>query len=58
MAAHTRAVSDRINELADKHYFTLPGLSSPEVVIMFIPIESAYVEALKNDEALLQRARR
>ncbi len=56
LAAHARAVSDRINELADRSYFQLPGLNSPEVVIMFIPIESAYVEALKYDETLFQRA--
>nr|WP_298411209.1 DNA recombination protein RmuC [uncultured Halomonas sp.] len=56
LAEHSRAVSDRINELADKHYYDLPGLNSPEVVIMFIPVESAYVEALKFDDTLYQRA--
>ncbi len=56
IAAHTQAVSDRINELADRDYFKLPELNSPEVVIMFIPIESAYVEALRHDETLFQRA--
>ena len=53
---HSTAVNDRINELADRNYFSLPGLNSPEIVVMFIPIESAYVEALKYDEALYQRA--
>nr|WP_299380407.1 DNA recombination protein RmuC [uncultured Halomonas sp.] len=56
LAEHSRAVSDRINELADKHYYDLPGLNSPEVVVMFIPVESAYVEALKFDDTLYQRA--
>ncbi|MFT5720985.1 MAG: DNA recombination protein RmuC [Motiliproteus sp.] len=56
LADHARAVSDRVNELSDRDYFKLPGLNSPEVVIMFIPIESAYVEALKYDETLFQRA--
>lgn len=56
LAAHTAAVSDRINELADRNYYRLAGLNSPEVVIMFIPIESAYVEALRHDESLFQRA--
>lgn len=56
LADHARAVSDRVNELADRDYFKLPGLNSPEVVIMFIPIESAYVEALKYDETLFQKA--
>ncbi len=56
LQAHARAVSDRINELADRNYYRLPGLNSPEIVIMFIPIESAYVEALKHDDTLYQRA--
>ena len=53
---HARAVSDRIKELAERRYDKLPGLNSPEIVIMFIPVESAYVEALKADETLYQRA--
>lgn len=56
LAEHTRAVSDRINELADREYFRLPGLNSPEAVILFIPVESAYVLALKQDASLYQRA--
>ncbi|MGM0702220.1 MAG: DNA recombination protein RmuC [Pseudomonadota bacterium] len=56
LSDHARAVSERITELADKHYYALPGLNSPEVVVMFIPVESAYVEALKHDETLYQRA--
>lgn len=53
---HVAAVSDRIQELSDRDYYKLPGLNSPEIVFMFIPIESAFVEALKADEALFQRA--
>lgn len=56
LGEHARAVSDRINELADRDYFRLPGLNSPEVVVLFIPIESAYVEALRHDDGLYQRA--
>lgn len=53
---HCQAVSERITELADKNYYQLTGLHSPEVVFMFIPIESAYVEALKHDPLLYQKA--
>ena len=56
LKAHCEAVRARLNELADKEYFRLAGLNSPEVVVMFIPIESAYVEALKYDEQLFQGA--
>ncbi len=53
---HCQAVRDRLAELASKDYCKLPGINSPEVVVMFIPIESAYVEALKADEQLFQFA--
>lgn len=56
LAEHCQAVRERITELADRHYYDLPGLNSPEVVVMFVPVESAYVEALKHDEGLYQRA--
>ena len=56
LKAHAKAVNDRITELSDRDYYKLPELNSPEIVIMFIPIESAYVEALKYDETLYQRA--
>ena len=53
---HVTAVGNRIKELADRDYYKLPGLNSPEIVFMFIPIESAFVEALKADETLFQQA--
>ena len=53
---HANAVASRIKELSDKSYFEIPGLNSPEVVFMFVPVESAFVEALKYDETLFQRA--
>lgn len=53
---HVGAVASRIQELADRSYFELPGLNTPEMVFMFIPIESAFVEALRADETLFQRA--
>jgi DNA recombination protein RmuC len=53
---HVQAVASRIKELADRDYYKLPGLNSPEMVFMFIPIESAFVEALKAEETLFQYA--
>ncbi|MBT3202864.1 MAG: DNA recombination protein RmuC [Gammaproteobacteria bacterium] len=53
---HIQAISARIKELSDKNYFDLPGLKSPEMVFMFIPIESAFVEAIRADENLFQLA--
>ena len=53
---HVKAIADRIQELSDRSYFELPGLNTPEMVFMFIPIESAFVEALKADANLFQKA--
>lgn len=53
---HVDAVASRIQELSNRAYFDLPGLNTPEMVFMFIPIESAFVEALRADETLFQNA--
>jgi DNA recombination protein RmuC len=53
---HVNAVASRIQELSNRAYFQLPGLNTPEMVFMFIPIESAFVEALRADESLFQKA--
>jgi DNA recombination protein RmuC len=53
---HVDAVANRIHELSNRAYFELPGLNTPEMVFMFIPIESAFVEALRADETLFQKA--
>ncbi|KZZ43784.1 hypothetical protein A3758_04165 [Oleiphilus sp. HI0118] len=53
---HVSSMRDRITELADRDYYKLPGMNSPEIVFMFVPIESAFVEALKADELLFQEA--
>lgn len=56
LAEHVAAVTARIQELADRKYFELEEINSPDMVFMFIPVESAYVEALKADESLFSSA--
>jgi DNA recombination protein RmuC len=53
---HAQAVRGRIAELSEKHYFQLPGINSPDLVFLFIPIESAFIEAMRGDEELFQEA--
>ncbi|MCF6441223.1 DNA recombination protein RmuC [Pseudoalteromonas luteoviolacea] len=53
---HVSAVKARVKELGNKSYERLPGLNSPEVVIMFIPVESAFVEAIKYEPDIYQYA--
>ncbi len=47
MDEHIRAVKKHIDDLATKDYTDLIGVHSPNYVLMFMPIESAYIEALK-----------
>lgn len=53
---HVAAIGSRIKELSDRSYFQLPGLNTPEMVFMFVPIESAFAEAMRADSELFQRA--
>lgn len=46
--AHVKAVKAHIDDLARKDYSNLIGMRSPSFVVMFMPIEPAYVEALRH----------
>ena len=52
MSAHVAAVRSHINDLASKEYTNLSDLHSPDFVLMFMPIEPAYIEAMKHDSEL------
>lgn len=56
LADHIKSIEKHIDDLSEKHYSKLKGLNSPEVVFMFIPIESAYMIAMQNDPDLSSRA--
>ena len=47
MAEHVKSITKHVQELANKEYQKL--LNSPDFVIMFIPTEPAFLEALKAD---------
>jgi len=52
LGAHAQAVRNHIDDLASKDYVNLPGISSPDFVLMFMPIEPAYIEAMKHNRDL------
>ena len=54
MTEHVVAVRKHIDELASKDYTRLTGMKSPSYVLMFMPMESAYIEALKHNKELFQ----
>ncbi len=53
---HLTAVHNHINGLARRNYQTLYDLESVDFVIMFVPIEPAYMLALAQDSNLWQKA--
>lgn len=50
--AHAQAVRNHIDDLAAKDYVNLPGIGSPDFVLMFMPVEPAYIEAMKHNKDL------
>jgi len=53
LQAHCAAMESRVAELAEKGYEKIPDLGSPEVVFMFVPIESALHSALLGNPSFL-----
>ena len=53
---HLNAVQNHIKELSGRNYQSLHDLQSVDFVIMFVPIEPAYIVALAHDSNLWQKA--
>jgi len=56
LKAHIKSVRDHIKGLSDKHYSALKGLRSLDFVLLFMPIESAFMTAFQADEKLFTDA--
>lgn len=50
--AHVRAVRNHIDDLSRKDYSNLVGMRSPGFVLMFMPVEPAYIHAMKHNRQL------
>ena len=53
---HLRSLRSHLEGLAARDYPRLPGLNSPDMVFMFMPIEPAFALAFEHDERLFQDA--
>jgi DNA recombination protein RmuC len=51
-ARHCASLRDHIRELAARNYHHLPGLETLDFVILFVPIEPAFLLALETDNQL------
>lgn len=52
LRALRQSMRQHVAGLAERRYSSLPGINSPDFVLMFVPIEAAFVEALRGDERL------
>jgi DNA recombination protein RmuC len=55
---HLKSVRGHISNLSKAGYHNLPGLHSPDFVVMFVPVESAFLFALQGDPDLWSDAYR
>ena len=53
LKAHIEAVKRHIKDLSTKNYQTAKGISSPEFVLMFMPVEPAYILTIQKEPNLL-----
>ncbi|MBI9067020.1 MAG: DNA recombination protein RmuC [Salinivirgaceae bacterium] len=53
---HLISLKNHIKQLADKQYYSLNELNSPEYVLMFVPIEASFSLAISEDHNLFNFA--
>jgi len=53
---HIFSIKTHIKLLGDKDYSALNSLSSPDFVLMFIPLESSFALAIKEEPAIYEQA--
>lgn len=53
---HIEAVRKHIRDLSEKDYSQLKGLNSPDFVLLFMPIEPAFIAAFQHDDYLFSEA--
>lgn len=56
LKAHIKSVRDHIKQLSEKRYHQLYEITTPDFVLMFIPIESAFAITVQNDSDLQSEA--
>ncbi len=56
LKAHIHSLKAHIKALSSKNYEDLPGLRTQGYVMLFVPIEPAFLLALQEDEALVHDA--
>lgn len=53
---HIQSVKSHVKQLAEKDYTQIPEITSPDFVLLFIPLESSFALAMKQEPTLYQQA--
>jgi len=56
LVAHLRSLKSHIQSLSSKNYEHLPNVHTPDYVLMFVPIEGAYLMAIEADASIFEMA--
>ena len=56
LKAHIKSVRDHIKQLGEKRYHQLYEIDTPDFVLLFIPIESAFAVAVQSDSEIFNDA--
>jgi len=56
LVRHLAALRSHVRDLGSKDYSRLEGVQSPDLVLMFVPVEAAFLEALRADPQLYDDA--
>lgn len=56
LKAHIKSIREHIKQLSEKRYHQLYNINTPDFVLMFVPIESAFAIAVQNDQEIYHDA--
>jgi DNA recombination protein RmuC len=56
MVRHAAAMRVHVKQLGEKDYSRLEGMNSPDLVLLFVPVEAAFLEAMRRDVGLYDDA--
>tara|TARA_Y100001970_G_scaffold134359_2_gene165472 strand:- start:6015 stop:7280 length:1266 start_codon:yes stop_codon:yes gene_type:complete len=54
MKAHCRSIREHSKKLASKNYEEMEGYNTPDFVLMVVPLEGAFIDAMREDPMLFQ----
>ena len=54
MKAHCRSIREHSKKLATKNYEDMEGYNTPDFVLMVVPLEGAFIDAMRADQNLYE----